>query len=206
MRDWGEIEHFIMYNMPSNPLRDHNRVLHKIDDEQVSAMIRERMNAYLRSSARCRGLSIQAVMSWINTAEGVSYTAWQMLRHNKGLEERTKTDELLLRINEGLLEWIRFRDQISGIDLYAACDWPDPLGGVRAANKKRREQYMMKEAFNWRKMYFIIGQNFGFGPDVVNEFTLYQAHMYTSDPKDIGIKEDSDGVPDNPRTRRAMGG
>jgi hypothetical protein len=187
LKHWAEIENHLLFVNPANPLAEMHRVAGKLDD-RMRERLTQHVNTDLRSSKARRVVRIDEVMEWISHAAGIGYTAWCCLRdYNRDCESLEETQALLAEEDRRtIIEFVRLRNQISGIDLLASADWPDPEAGVRPERLKRRREQQAKQFVPWRKFYYVTSHNTGLSPESIGEMTLYQAKVYMSRPEDFG--------------------
>ena len=187
LKHWAEIENYLLFTSPTNPLAEYTRVATKLD-ERMRARLVENIDRDLRESKARRVIKIDEVMTWISHAEGIGYTAWCCLRDcNRDCESLEEVQSLLAdEEREVIMEFVRLRDQISGTDMLASADWPNPEAGVRPERLKRRREQQAKQFVPWRKFFYVTSHNTGLSPEAIAEMTLYQAKVYMSKPEDFG--------------------
>lgn len=194
LKHWAEIENYLLFTNPTNPLAELVSVGPKLDDRMRARLI-ENIDRDLRSSKARRVVKIDEVMTWIAHAEGIGYTAWCCLRDfNRDCEYLEDVQALLAEEERAtILEFVRLRDQISGVDMLANADWPNPEAGVRPERLKRRREQLAKQFVPWRKFFYVTSHNTGMSPEAIGEMTLYQAKVYMSKPEDFGAAPTSGG-------------
>lgn len=196
MRHWAEMEQRLLFLRPTNPIPEVAKVVPMLDDPALAERLIETANADLRSDKARRVVKLSEMMGWINEPDGLAYSAWCCLRETAGpdFSSLEQVEGALADLDRhDIMEFARLRDQISGTDLLANADWPDPNQGVRPDRRERRRQQAEKVFIPWRRVYVTLAYNCAFGPEVIGEMTFYQAKVYMSKPEDVGVSTGDGG-------------
>lgn len=202
LRHFGEIEHLLLFHRPANPSREVGKVLPRLEiiNQKLAEDLRERAIADLRKDKGARVVREDELFTWAYTAYGLSYTAWCCLRESPpGCIYLEDAMEILSKMDaDDLIEFVRLRDQISGIDLLASADWVDTFANVRPETRKRRMASSRKQFYQWRRNFYAWGINCGYTEESIGNWTLYQARVYSTSEEDLGLKSkevDSEPTP-----------
>ena len=166
---------------------------------EVWAEVRKRALATVQKDRDWRVITWDDMFRWLDTRHGLAFSAWYCL--GRGARAATEfTDPVksltMLRGQAGKEfagAFRRARNIVSGIDLLAELDWPEPALKCHPRTGTRAEDVRKKGS--WRATLHNLAQGAHWTPQQLGKLTLYHLRVYSMELDDKGnVKEASGGI------------
>lgn len=175
LRDLAIIENWLLSNEPGLAERAVRAAL-EIGSPKLAERMRQKATDDIRRDKDLRVIPCAKMEEWLNTPDGLAFTAWLALTGKHPLADRgwKELKSYFRKDQEAGLDYQRKRDACSGLDLLAVLDWPEPWKGpARRQAKSTKPKYIA-----WKKMFRHFATEYGWTAEDVGTLTLYNLNVY----------------------------
>lgn len=187
LEDLGFLENAILLAR-GNPVDDVLKASRGSSDSARAEMVKRAMRD-MKKDRFSRIVKVDEFDEFLATPAGVELSLWLCLRQShRSIEFLEDARDLLSRCSEDeLVEFVRIRNRISGLDFFASMDWPDPLDNIRpeVAERRRKEAATKYRLAPWRLNFRKLKEAF-VGERDMRCLTFYQWRVLTTDESELG--------------------
>lgn len=193
LRLWaiGAAENYILFNRHTVLDKVSEAVALLAEAPHLVKDMYERAYRDMKKNRESRIATAEQVQDWLNSPQGVAFSAWVMLRRSgcprAACLEDVEEDVTKRMGEKEIASFIRGRAIASGLDAMANMDWrsKEDLDRMRPVHRRGQPEKGSKY-IPWRRMFRFFATEYHWGPEQVGYLTMYQVKLYNAEENELG--------------------